>query len=187
MLGLAAEVAGASAIVQVDASERALAFAAAHHVLAPARHTFVVADVFAWLPAFTAELFDLVIVDPPAMTSKATQVASVLGAYRKLYRAAALPHVRPGAARACRPAGSKARGVCQTVGAALGSRFSLRARDPPEPDHPVGFPQSRLSQRSPGGRSLVSRCAASAASRMCRMRWTGRPQRAATGRFARSR
>jgi len=63
MLGLAAEHAGATAIVQVDASERALAFAAAHHVRAPARHTFVVADVFAWLPAFAAEPFDLVIVD----------------------------------------------------------------------------------------------------------------------------
>src|SRR5689334_18525907 len=51
MLGRAAEAAGAASIVQVDASERALAFAAAHHVTDPARHRFVTADVIAWLPA----------------------------------------------------------------------------------------------------------------------------------------
>ena len=71
MLGRAAEAAGAASITQVDASERALAFAAAHHVTDPARHTFVTADVFEWLPALAADDgFDLVIVDPPAMTSQ---------------------------------------------------------------------------------------------------------------------
>src|SRR4029079_17310876 len=97
MLGRAAEVAGATAIVQVDASERALGAAAAPHVTDPAKHAFITADVFAWLPTYTAEPFDLVIVDPPAMTTKAAQVPSVLAVYRKLYRAAAR-HVRPGGA-----------------------------------------------------------------------------------------
>ncbi|HEX3761926.1 MAG TPA: class I SAM-dependent methyltransferase, partial [Kofleriaceae bacterium] len=97
MLGRAAERAGAAAIVHVDASERALAFAAHHHVDDPARHTFITADVFDWLPAASDAPFDLVIVDPPAMTSQASQVPSVLAAYRKLYRAAAR-HVRPGGA-----------------------------------------------------------------------------------------
>ena len=41
--------------------------------------------------------FDLVIVDPPAMTTQAAQVPSVLAAYQKLYRAAAR-QVRPGGA-----------------------------------------------------------------------------------------
>jgi len=143
MLGRAAEVAGATTIVQVDASERALAFAAAHHVADPARHTFVAADVFTWLPAFTAEPFDLVIVDPPAMTSKAPQVPSVLAAYRKLYRAAA---------RLVRPGGTLVAACCtsrieravfhQTVREALGGPFTLHHEIPPEPDHPVGFPQA---------------------------------------------
>lgn len=149
MLGRAAAVAGAATIVQVDASERALAFAAAHHGdgAAPARpapsYTFITADVFAWLPSFTDEPFDLVIVDPPAMTSKATQVPSVLAAYRKLYRAAA---------RLVRPGGSLVAVCCtsrieravfhRTVGDALGPGFVLDHEIPPEPDHPVSFPQA---------------------------------------------
>jgi 23S rRNA G2069 N7-methylase RlmK/C1962 C5-methylase RlmI len=143
MLGRAAEHAGATAIVQVDASERALAFAAAHHAGEPAKHTFVVADVFAWLPGFTAEPFDLVLVDPPQMTSKATQVPSVLAAYRKLYRAAAR-HVRPGGAlvAACCTSRIERSVFHQTVREALGGRFTLDHEIPPEPDHPVGFPQA---------------------------------------------
>lgn len=142
-LGRAAEVAGATTIVQVDASERALAFAAAHHTGDPAKHAFVAADVFAWLPAFTAEPFDLIIVDPPAMTSKAPQVPSVLAAYRKLYRAAA--HlVRPGGAlvAACCTSRIEREVFHQTVRDALGGQFTLHHEIPPEPDHPVGFAQA---------------------------------------------
>jgi 23S rRNA (cytosine1962-C5)-methyltransferase len=143
MLGRAAEIAGAGAIVQVDASERALAFAAAHHAGDPAKHTFVAADVFDWLPALTAEPFDLVIVDPPAMTSKATQIPSVLAGYRKLYRAAAR-HVRPGGAliAACCTSRIERAVFHQTVREALGEPFTLHHEIPPEPDHPVGFPQA---------------------------------------------
>lgn len=143
MLGRAAERAGAAQVVQVDASERALAFAAAHHVDDPARHAFITADVFAWLPAYTGEPFDLVIVDPPAMTSKAAQVPPVLAAYRKLYRAAA---------RLVRPGGQLVAVCCtsrieravfhRTVGNALGPGFAMDHEIPPEPDHPVGFPQA---------------------------------------------
>ena len=143
MLGRAAEVAGATTIVQVDASERALAFAAAHHAGDPAKHAFVAADVFAWLPAFTAEPFDLIIVDPPAMTSKAPQVPSVLAAYRKLYRAAARL-VRPGGAlvAACCTSRIEREVFHQTVRDALGGPFTLHREIPPEPDHPVGFVQA---------------------------------------------
>jgi 23S rRNA (cytosine1962-C5)-methyltransferase len=199
MLGRAAEAAGAATIVQVDASERALAFARAHHttpiaatsstvptfpavptssaastsstssttstdgfaldpqptalgssasVAAPSRrtpasYTFVTADVFAWLPDFAAEPFDLVIVDPPTMTTRAAQVPSVLAAYRTLYRAAA---------RQVRAGGSLVAACCtsridravfhRTVGEALGERFTLQREIPPELDHPVGFPQA---------------------------------------------
>src|SRR6185369_13380965 len=143
MLGRAAEVAGATAIVQVDASERALGFAAAHHVTDPAKHAFITADVFAWLPTYTAEPFDLVIVDPPAMTTKAAQVPSVLAVYRKLYRAAAR-HVRPGGAlvAACCTSRIERSIFHQTVRTALGERFTLHHEIPPEPDHPVGFAQA---------------------------------------------
>jgi 23S rRNA G2069 N7-methylase RlmK/C1962 C5-methylase RlmI len=143
MLGRAAELAGAAAIVQVDGSERALAFAAAHHVDDPAKHAFVTADVFAWLPTYTAEPFDLVIVDPPTMTSKAAQVPQVLAAYRKLYRAAAR-HVRPGGVlvAACCTSRIERSVFHQTVRAALGEPFTLHHEILPEPDHPVGFPQA---------------------------------------------
>ena len=143
MLGRAAEHAGASAIVQVDASERALAFAAAHHTSDPAKHAFITADVFDWLPVYSAEPFDLVIVDPPSMTSKAAQIPAVLAAYRKLYRAAA---------RLVRPGGTLVAACCtsriersvfhKTVRETLGDRFTLHHEIPPEPDHPVGFPQA---------------------------------------------
>lgn len=143
MLGRAAERAGAAAIVQVDGSERALAFAAAHHVDDPARHAFIAADVFAWLPAYTGEPFDLVVVDPPAMTSKAAQVPPVLAAYRKLYRAAARL-VRPGGqlVAACCTSRVERAVFHRTVGNALGPAFALDHEIPPEPDHPVGFPQA---------------------------------------------
>jgi 23S rRNA (cytosine1962-C5)-methyltransferase len=143
MLGRAAEVAGAQAIVQVDTSEKALAFAAAHHVDDPGKHSFVVADIFTWLPTLRDPPFDLVIVDPPSMTSKATQVPAVLAAYRKLYRAAA---------RLVAPGGSLVAACCtsrisrsvfhQTVREALGPTFTRDHEIPPEPDHPVGFPQA---------------------------------------------
>jgi 23S rRNA (cytosine1962-C5)-methyltransferase len=147
MLGRAAEAAGATAIVQVDASERALAFAADHHAspghASSPGHTFVVADAFAWLPSFTGEPFDLVIVDPPAMTSRASQVPSVLAAYRKLYRAAAR-HVRPGGSliAACCTSRIDRAQFRRTVGDALGPQFALDHELPAEPDHPVGFPQA---------------------------------------------
>lgn len=143
MVGRAAEAAGAQMIVQVDASERALAFAAAHHVGEPARHSFVVADVFAWLPALEAEPFDLVVVDPPAMTSKASQVPSALAAYRKLYRAAAR-QVAPGGSlvAACCTSRIGRAAFHQTVGDALGAGFTRDREIPPEVDHPVGFPQA---------------------------------------------
>jgi 23S rRNA G2069 N7-methylase RlmK/C1962 C5-methylase RlmI len=143
MLGRAAAAAGATTIVQVDSSERALAFAREHHGDERAHFEFVVADVFAWLPQLTAEAFDLVIVDPPAMTTRAAQLPSVLAAYRKLYRAAA-GLVRPGGSivAACCTSRIERALFHRTVGDALGARFAMQREIPPEPDHPVGFPQA---------------------------------------------
>ncbi|HET9991499.1 MAG TPA: class I SAM-dependent methyltransferase, partial [Kofleriaceae bacterium] len=144
MLGHAAELAGATSITQVDQSARALQFAAAHHVGDPERHHFVVADVFDWFPALPdAEQFDLVIVDPPSMTSKAAQIPSTLVAYRKLYRAAAR-HVAPHGAvvAACCTSRIDRDLFKRTVREALGEGFTLERDLPPEPDHPVGFAQA---------------------------------------------
>jgi len=142
MLGLAAEAAGAAEIVQVDSSERALALAAAHHVADPARHRFVTADVFAWLPGAHGA-YDLVIVDPPAMTSRIAQVPAVLAAYRRLYKAAA-PRVAPGGllVSACCTSRIERAAFRRTVRGALGAEFTLERELAAEPDHPVGFAQA---------------------------------------------
>lgn len=142
MLGRAAEAAGAASITQVDQSERALAFAAAHHVVDASKHTFVTADVFEWLP-FHNDKYDVVICDPPAMTSKKAQVPNVLAAYKKLYRAAERL-VAPGGllVSACCTSRVERKQFQSTVRAALPERFTLERDVPPEPDHPVGFPQA---------------------------------------------
>ena len=148
MLGRAAERGGAAHITQVDASARALDFAAAHHVDDPAKHAFVVADVFDWLPGLDrASSFELVIVDPPAMTSSIAQVPKVLAAYRKLYRAAG-SHVAPGGtlvAACCTSRIERAvfhRTVREALGSGFASEFAMERELPVEVDHPVGFPQA---------------------------------------------
>jgi 23S rRNA (cytosine1962-C5)-methyltransferase len=144
MLGLAAETAGAAAITHVDQSQRALDFAATHHVIDRGKHTYVTADIFDWLPAQGAsEQYDVVIVDPPAMTSRKQQVPSVLAAYRKLYRAAE-SHVRPGGllVSACCTSRVERTAFRNVVRDALPERFALERDLPAEPDHPVGFEQA---------------------------------------------
>jgi 23S rRNA (cytosine1962-C5)-methyltransferase len=143
MLGLAAERAGAAEITSVDVSAAALALAQTHHVGDATRHRFVTADVFDWLPALETGEFDLVIVDPPAMTSRKMQVPAVLAAYTKLYRAAA-PRVKPGGAvvAACCTSRIERGAFRTTVRDALGAGFALERELAPEPDHPVGFPQA---------------------------------------------
>lgn len=144
MLGRVAELAGAREIVHVDQSERALAFAAAHHVGDPSKHRFITADVFEWLPALApSETFDIVIVDPPAMTSKKAQVPGVLAAYKKLYKAA-MQHVSTGSVivAACCTSRVERGAFHDTVRQTLGRGFEPSADIPPEVDHPVGFPQA---------------------------------------------
>ncbi|MBL9017706.1 MAG: class I SAM-dependent rRNA methyltransferase [Myxococcales bacterium] len=144
MLGRCAELAGAAHITQVDISEKALAFARAHHVGDPARHELVAADVFDWLPAQPAEPgYGLVIVDPPSMTSNKQQVPAVLAGYRKLYKAAA-PLVAPGGVlvAACCTSRVERAAFKRVVTETLGASFALDQDLPPEPDHPVSFPQA---------------------------------------------
>ncbi len=144
MLARAAEAAGATSITSVDASERALAFAAEYHAQDRERHTFITADVFDWLPALSeAETYDLVIVDPPSMTSNKSQVPGALAAYRRIYKAAAR-HVRPNGAivAACCTSRIERAEFHHAVSEALGHRFKKTRELTPEVDHPVGFPQA---------------------------------------------
>lgn len=143
MLARAAEAAGASSILSVDASARALAFARAHNATT-AVHQLVEADIFDWLPAHAeTETYDLVIVDPPSMTSNMSQVPGALAAYRKLYKAAAR-HVRPHGAivAACCTSRIERAQFHHTVSEALGHKFKKTRELTPEVDHPVGFPQA---------------------------------------------
>lgn len=141
-LGRACEAAGAASITQVDVSERALAFAAQHHVSDGSKHQFITADVFEWLPEHAGQ-YDVVICDPPSMTSKKAQVPNALAAYRKLYRAAE-KLVAPGGLliSACCTSRIERKVFHQTVRASLPGRFKLELDLPPEPDHPVAFPQA---------------------------------------------
>jgi 23S rRNA (cytosine1962-C5)-methyltransferase len=144
MLGRAIEAAGAAHVTHVDASERALAFAAAHHVSDPTRHAFITADIFDWLPALDpGAQFELVIVDPPSMTSSKAQVPAALAAYRRLYRAAAR-HVVPGGAivAACCTSRIERAVFHRTVRETLGSEFTQERELATEIDHPIGFPQA---------------------------------------------
>ena len=144
MLGRAAEQAGASSITHVDSSDRALEFAKSHHAVDPEKHTYVTADIFQWLPTLATDVaYDLVIVDPPSMTSNKQQVPAVLAGYKKLYRAAA-PHVKPGAflVAACCTSRVERADFHATVASTLGPGFEHVLDVPPEIDHPVAFPQS---------------------------------------------
>ncbi len=144
MLARAAEAGGATQVISVDASARALAFAAEYNATDAERHQFVTADVFEWLPALAeTETYDLVIVDPPSMTSHKAAVPGALNAYRKLYKAAAL-HVRPNGAivAACCTSRIERAQFHHVVSEALGHRFKKTRELTPEIDHPVGFLQA---------------------------------------------
>ncbi|HEU5058898.1 MAG TPA: class I SAM-dependent methyltransferase [Kofleriaceae bacterium] len=152
-LGLAARRAGAAEVWNVDSSRGALALAARFHG-GGARDQ--VADVFEWLPRLDrAERFDLLIADPPPMTSRVAQVEGALAAYRRLYRAAA-HHVVPGGrvVACCCTSRIDARSFQQAVVTGLGKGFRFERRIPPEVDHPVGFPEADylkvLVFRAPG-------------------------------------
>jgi len=140
-LGLAAEKAGAAQIWNVDSSAVALAFAARHHAGTDGRQRHICADVFEWLPGLAREeAFDLVIADPPPMTSRMSQVERALAAYRRLY-AEIGRRVAPGGrvAACCCTSRIDERDFRRAVTAGLGPRFRVDQRLSPEIDHPVGF------------------------------------------------
>jgi len=142
-LGAAAAAAGATEVWNVDASAPALAFGAEHHGDA-ATTRWIEADVFDWLPTVDpGERFELVLVDPPLMTSRRTGVPRALASYRSLYRQAA-PRVAPGGwlVACCCTSRITQGDLRSAVDAAVGADLRFVERLPAEPDHPVRFPQS---------------------------------------------
>ncbi|NBY19156.1 class I SAM-dependent rRNA methyltransferase [bacterium] len=70
-LGLAAEVAGASEIWNVDIAQGALKFSETHHSLDKKKYRYISADVFKWVDSLPPhERYDVLIVDPPSMASE---------------------------------------------------------------------------------------------------------------------
>ncbi len=142
MLARCAERAGAALIVNVDSSAAALAFARQYHTDDAAKQQFITADIFQWLYQHH-DTYNLVVVDPPAMTSRREQVPSVLATYRRMYQHARTL-VSPGGtvvAACCTGRITRAE-FTATATAALGPAFALTSTLAPEPDHPVGFDQA---------------------------------------------
>lgn len=140
-LGLAAEHAGAREIWNVDVSGGALQFAKAHHARNADRHKFIKADVFEWLPKLPpGEMFDVIIVDPPAMAAETIQVPQAMRAYKKTYREV-IKHLKPGGtllACCCTGRIPRAR-FRKEVDEWLKPRAEFVKTLQPEDDHPVGF------------------------------------------------
>ena len=139
-LGWAAERAGATEIWHVDSSRDALELGAAQHARDPSRHRFIEADAFRWVQELAGESFDLVLVDPPQMTSEMRQVPGALRAYERLYGALA-GHVGEGGTlvACCCTSRIDFASFRDVVERSLGERFRFVERLPPEADHPVTF------------------------------------------------
>lgn len=139
-LGLACERAGAREVVNVDQSEAALDFARRHHA-GPAQ-SYLRLDLLAgdW-DGLPEGPFDVVVADPPPMTSRGDQVEKVLAAYRKLYRRCQERLARGGLLVACcctsRISEEQLRRVLDKE---IDNRF--RRRLPPEADHRPGFAEA---------------------------------------------
>jgi 23S rRNA (cytosine1962-C5)-methyltransferase len=141
MLSRVLEERGAAEITNVDSSADALAHGALHHVSDGHRVHQVQADVFEWLFRLEpAACYDLVIVDPPSMTSRSDQVPRVLATYGRLF-AAAGAHLATGGllVAACCTSRIARKRFRDAVAAALGPEFVRERELVPEPDHPARF------------------------------------------------
>ena len=146
--------AGATRVASVDSAPAALA-TAKHNFrlndLDPARHDFIVADVFDLLAKFHSEgrRFDLIIVDPPSFARSKSQLPQALQAYRRL-NALAMRCLTPGGALAASSCTAQVspdafRAVLADAAADAKRRFIIQ-HDAGQPlDHPVAahFPEAR--------------------------------------------
>lgn len=139
-VGLAAEIAGAKEIWNVDITDGALEFAKQQHAIDRKKYKFVAADIFEWVGTLAKhEKFDVIIVDPPMMAGRTSQVPKALAAYQKLYRSL-LPHLSPRGtmvACCCTSRIPRKRFRTEMDKSLHGLRFKTEIK--PEEDHPVGF------------------------------------------------
>lgn len=141
-LGLAAELAGAKEVWNVDTSQGALDFGRKHHQNKRGVQRWVRADIFPWLKQQQPSPFDLVIVDPPNMASKESQVKKALETYGHLYRNAKRWVAPKGTlVGACCTARISRRDFKNAAGRGLGRDFEWQRTLGTEDDHPIGFPQ----------------------------------------------
>lgn len=142
-LALAAETAGAQEIWNVDISQGALDSAKKFHVIDSKKHRFIQADVFDWLKELNdKQKFDVIIVDPPQMTSQTAQIPVALRAYRQLY-SLSLKHLQSKGTLigACCTSRIDRKKFKETVCPVLMPPLKLIKTLDPEDDHPVGFPE----------------------------------------------
>jgi len=142
-LGLAAEVAGASEIWNVDIAQGALKFSETHHSLDKKKYRYISADVFKWVDSLPPhERYDVLIVDPPSMASETKQVPVALKAYNRIYKRL-LPHLKPGGMMivCCCTSRISRKQFTDNAKKALISSLPKMKSIQPEDDHPVGFPE----------------------------------------------
>ena len=140
MLGLAAESAGAKEIWNVDVSQGAVDFGKQFHCVEPKRYRFIATDIFTWIERLRySEKFDLILVDPPSMVSRTSQVPGALKAYRRLYHACREHLSKKGRIVACCCTTRIPRPVFDRETKRNLSPMRLEHSFRPESDHPVGF------------------------------------------------
>ncbi len=140
--GLYALKGGAGHVTFVDSSATALDMAkrAADLNQATARSSFLKEDIFPWLKDHT-EIYDVVIVDPPALAKSRTKVGPALRAYRDL-NARAIARVKSGgllATSSCSGLVTSAawREALRDAARKAGRTLRLVSQGSQAPDHPI--------------------------------------------------
>jgi len=146
--------AGASELIDVDASEAALAAAERNLALnrdqwsSPSvNHEAICGDAFAVLEDLSAagKVFDVLIIDPPSFARKSTQVARARNAYRRLVQLG-LPLLRPQGLLVMSSCSSRITAadffnVVTEAATEAGRPLREIARSGHPLDHPIGFPE----------------------------------------------
>jgi 23S rRNA (cytosine1962-C5)-methyltransferase len=161
-LGLAAEKAGATKVLNVDISKGALETAAKFHRLQSDRQEYLAADIFEWLmqPERKKDYgkYQMIIIDPPMMASRTEQVPRVMQKYLQIYRAA-LPLLKPHGyiVVACCTSRVKRDAFKKLADSAFLATATCRFVQSiaPEEDHPVAFTEGDylkilIYQKKPG-------------------------------------
>ena len=151
---VSAALAGARSVTSLDLDGDAIALARENFELNqidPARHDFMVGDVFKWLAQWkkSGRRFDLIVLDPPAFAKSQAKVQAALGGYAAMNRAA-LQILRTGgilctASCSARVSPEAFAGAVADAAGKIDVPLQLLEERGQPPDHPVSvrFPQGR--------------------------------------------